>query len=224
MRRPLLATLAVCFALTAGACASRADDGPLAAPESTSTSVDDSSTVPTSPSDTTTDECRPGDLDPTDLEPLMLAERDGFDLEPDDVGDTGPSDLAKAISDDEQPDAAAVMQELGFRRGYQRYWTNSAGGGLVVFVYEFCDGLGAVGYGNRVFDFVDGLTPFEVVGATGARGISGTRDGALVAYASRVAGPTLVLTVASGPEGTVLLREVQSRATALLADQIAALG
>jgi hypothetical protein len=224
MRRRLVIALAVGLALTAGACASRAEDGALGTSDPATTTTGGATTTTAAATDPPTDECRAGDLDPAALESLVVDEREGFQLEADDVGDTGPSDLAKAIHDDEQDDAAQVMADLGFRRGYQRYWTNDAGGGLVVFVYEFCDGLGALTYGDRVLDYVDDLSPFEVVGAAGARGISGTRDDVIVAYVSGVSGSTLVLSVANGPEGAAELDEVRASATSLLVDQIAALG
>ena len=46
----------------------------------------------------------------------------GFVAQPDAVGDTGPSDLAKAARDDGQPDALQALRAEGFVRGYQRLW------------------------------------------------------------------------------------------------------
>jgi hypothetical protein len=165
-------------------------------------------------------ECSPDDLEADDLEPVMVDEREGFEQQADDVGDTGPSDLAKAIRDDTGPDAEAALTEVGFRRGYQRFWSNRAEHGLVVFVYEFCEEAGAVSYRDRLLSTIPDLEPFEVVGIRGAKGISGIGDGVVAAFALATTGPTLVFTLANGKEGTVLLREVQDRATALLGDQL----
>ena len=216
MRLPVPAAV-LSVVLLLGACASQSSDS-LGI---TTTSV--STTEPTPKPEPEPGTCTADDLEGAALEPAMLDERAGFSLQSDEVADTGPSDLAKAIRDDEQPDAATVLADLGFRRGYQRYWTNRAGNELVAFVYEFCDAESAAAYGERVFQIVPGLEPFEVVGAPGARGMSGSNGGALVAYATATYETTLVFTLARGAEGTVLLTEVRDRSTALLIDQVEAL-
>ncbi|HYH49294.1 MAG TPA: hypothetical protein VEG38_07075, partial [Acidimicrobiia bacterium] len=48
-----------------------------------------------------------------------------YKIQPNDVGDTGPSDLEKAVRDDGGDDARAVLTRNGFVRGYQRYWSKS---------------------------------------------------------------------------------------------------
>lgn len=103
--------------------------------------------------------CVAGDMDPRLLAPLVVEDVPGFSQEPDSTGGTGPSDLAKAISDDGQPDADRVLNETGFRAGYQRLWSNNADDRLVIFVYEFCKEDGAQSYAQR------GATVFERAGA-----------------------------------------------------------
>jgi len=67
----------------------------------------------------------------------------GFVRQPDSAGDTGPSDLAKAIRDDGAPDAASALRSAGFVRGYQRLWEGPQQAQIIVFVYEFGLATGA---------------------------------------------------------------------------------
>jgi hypothetical protein len=67
----------------------------------------------------------------------------GFARQPDSVGDTGPSDLAKAIRDDRQPDAAQALKDERFVQGYQRLWMNPARAQIIVFIYQFASPAGA---------------------------------------------------------------------------------
>ena len=127
-------------------------------------------TTETSLSTTTTTRvvaCVAGDLDPRQLAPSMIEDVPDFAREPDDVGNTGPSDLGKAILDDGAPDAERVLNETGFRAGYQRLWTNATGDELAVFVYQFCKEDGARRYASRTPDlFADAGLPIQpVVGA-----------------------------------------------------------
>src|SRR5207244_8351257 len=59
----------------------------------------------------------------------------GFVLQPDNVDDTGPSDLAKAIRDDGSPDAGKILRAEGFVRGYQQLWIDAQGAQIIVFLY-----------------------------------------------------------------------------------------
>lgn len=122
---------------------------------------------------------------------------------------TGPSDLAKAVSDDGRSDAEAVLTEAGFMGGYQRAWqTDDQSTFVVVFLYQFSSPEGAVAYGDRAikaFDTDTTLTSkaFEVADIPDAKGrslinlntggglaasISFTKDGYLVQL--NVIGPT----------------------------------
>jgi hypothetical protein len=51
--------------------------------------------------------------------------------------DTGPSDLAKAIKDDGEPNAGKALRSEKFVRGYQRIWIGPEHDQIIVFVYQF---------------------------------------------------------------------------------------
>lgn len=101
----------------------------------------------------------------------------GYVQQADDVADTGPSDLDKAVRDELEPDARTALTAAGFVAGYQRYWADPKGGAIVEFVYQFRDETAATGYLER---WVDGATdptagptnPFIVPEVPGARGLS----------------------------------------------------
>jgi hypothetical protein len=92
------------------------------------------------------DGCKVGSGNADDLESLMPEPPDGFRQESDDVGDTGPSDFAKAARDDGTDEAAEILTDAGFLAGYQRLWSNNPDEELILFVYEFCDDAGAQRY------------------------------------------------------------------------------
>jgi hypothetical protein len=74
----------------------------------------------------------------------------GYLQQPDSVGDTGPSDLAKAVSDDGGgSDAKAALVKDGFVGGYQRLWQTADENRIIVFIYQFADAAGATEYHNR---------------------------------------------------------------------------
>ena len=135
---------------------------------------------------------------PADLEPLLISDVPaGFVRQPDDVGDTGPSNLDKAASDDGADDARAFLQSHGFIAGYQRLWAaglrNDASGNpdldhadqIVVFLYAFRDSAGASAYMQRTLqgsqDAQPGqdMTRYEPTGIPGAVGFTGgnAKDG-----------------------------------------------
>jgi hypothetical protein len=61
----------------------------------------------------------------------------GFVRQAEDVGDTGPSDLAKAARDEGTANAEELLRSEGFVRGYQRLWIGPSHEQLIVFVYQF---------------------------------------------------------------------------------------
>jgi hypothetical protein len=78
------------------------------------------------------------------LEALLIAKVPaGFVRQPDDFGDTGPSNLAKAARDDGEPGAVKALRAERFLRGYQRLWMNAADDQIIVFLYQFVDTSGA---------------------------------------------------------------------------------
>jgi hypothetical protein len=76
----------------------------------------------------------------------------GFELQADDVADTGPTNLAKATDDDVSPDGGRALMSSGFQGGYQRQWTSvDAGTGNTLsadfaFLYQFATPEGAQAY------------------------------------------------------------------------------
>jgi hypothetical protein len=103
---------------------------------------------------------------------LVTAVPSGYRAQPDDVGDTGPSDLAKAASDDGDPDATAVLTSAGFVAGYQRLWVNQNDDELIVFLYQFAQPAGATSYNERSIAGSGPATAFAVAGVPGAKGFS----------------------------------------------------
>jgi hypothetical protein len=150
----------------------------------------------------------------------------GFALQPDRVGDTGPSDLAKAVRDDGGSDARAVLTHAGFRRGFQRLWVKQgADDENILFLYQFGDAAGASEYDQRsrgrLTEQTKGpqLTPFDVAGipgATGVRGADQTGSAAIVLFAKDV---YVVQAVANGAPGL----DESAAATALAQAQYARL-
>jgi hypothetical protein len=111
------------------------------------------------------------------LEQLLIESLpQGFVQVDDELVDTGPSDLAKAIRDDGEPDAEQVLSDAGFVRAYQRLWeTEDQSGLIIVFLYEFSDPNGAAAYAERALQLIEGnaaVTPveFDVEGIPGAVG------------------------------------------------------
>ncbi|MCU1376165.1 MAG: hypothetical protein JWO68_3451 [Actinomycetia bacterium] len=129
----------------------------------------------------------------------------GWEQQPDDVGDTGPSDLEKAVRDDGQDDARQVLTADGFVAGYQRLWAKGEDGQIIDFLYQYDTAEGAAHQNARMAQLNSqpeaGVTeePFAVPGIPGATGshLSGpdgsaafvmfTRDGYAVQL--RVNGP-----------------------------------
>jgi hypothetical protein len=69
----------------------------------------------------------------------------GYTVAPDSVGDTGPSDLAKAIRDDGSPNARDLLTRTKFAFGYQRLW-EKGNDQIIDFLYQFGGATGAATY------------------------------------------------------------------------------
>jgi hypothetical protein len=67
----------------------------------------------------------------------------GFVAQSPDAYDTGPSNLAKAIRDDGEPNAGKVLRAEKFVRGYQRIWIGPEHDQIIVFLYQFESWTGA---------------------------------------------------------------------------------
>jgi len=186
-----IAGVALFALLVAGACGD--DDS-----ESSSDATEETTT-------TSTSECEADDLDPEELESATVEDvPDGFERQPDDAGDTGPSDQAKAITDDGEDGAEEALAE--FRRGYQWLWEDADGNQLISFVYEFCDESGAMGYMDRGKELTESeatdVTEFDVAGLEGEATGVGTGDGYQFAYVDVLDGASYVRTMAFTEQGS----------------------
>jgi hypothetical protein len=118
------------------------------------------------------------------LEPkLIKTVPAGYIQQDDSVGDTGPSDLDKAVRDEGGDDAREVLTRDGFVAGYQRYWTKGDDE-LIDFLYQFSNPTGTNDYFQRtveVFGTSDEdttVTTFAVANVPGAKGfLAKTPDG-----------------------------------------------
>lgn len=190
-----------------------------AATTTTSTTASDPTTT------AATGECAAGDADPAELEKLIVDDVAGFQKESDDVGDTGPSSLAKAISDDGEADAERALTDGRFRRGYQRLWSNEANDTIVLFLYEFCDGAGATAYGKRGSDLLAAasgmeVTPFAAEGV--GSGVALSTDTIEAAFVVAPSGANLVEAISYAATGTDPAA-VRQRAIDLASAQLARL-
>ena len=137
-RRAALAVLAmVSLAACGGGAGKSAAGGQVADPDATTTTIK----APTVKVAKTSEELGKA---------LRISVPDGYVLQPDQVGDTGPSDLEKAAHDDGGDDAHDMLTRTGFVRGYQRQWSRSDTDEILVYVYQFGDNAGATEYTNRL--------------------------------------------------------------------------
>jgi hypothetical protein len=117
------------------------------------------------------------------LVPRLLAEVPaGYEQQPDNVGDTGPSDFEKAVRDEGSPDARRVLEADGFVAGYQRLWTRDEDGTIIDFVYRFSAPGGAEHYRDRTLasfrEETEGaqVSELSVPDVPGARGVRIVED------------------------------------------------
>ncbi|MGH9180002.1 MAG: hypothetical protein ACRD0N_15830 [Acidimicrobiales bacterium] len=140
------------------------------------------------------------------LVPRLLSEVPaGYEQQPDIVGDTGPSDLEKAIRDDTDDDAREVLTADRFVAGYQRMWAKGEEATIILFLYEFEEPAGAAHYLQRTLDAIaaDGDTEtFDVPGVPGGRGLRSTdeEDPAAVVLMTRAG--YLAQVVVTGPDAS----------------------
>jgi hypothetical protein len=152
---------------------------------------------------------------------LDISVPDGYMLQPDQVGDTGPSDIDKASHDDGGNDAHDVLTRTRFVRGYQRMWSRSETDDFVVYLYQFADHAGAVEYTNRLTADATAPTPgvtlgtFTVPEINGAVGVNASDSTSANSSVTFVKGPYSVQIVVTGATPTGL----RSLATALAEEQ-----
>jgi hypothetical protein len=148
--------------------------------------------------------------DPEELEALMVSEvPTGYVLQPDDVGDTGPSDLDKAARDqgEDPAESRAFLEEAGFRRGYQRLWLDPERRRIIVFVYEFTDRAGALSQ----LDEASELAEAQGIVATGSiEGILGST----VLHAPAPLGATAAGMFVKGSSAVQVIADGDTRAEA----------
>lgn len=129
----------------------------------------------------------------------------GYEQQPDIVGDTGPSDLEKAIRDDTEDDARQVLTADRFVAGYQRMWAKGEEATIILFLYQFEEPGGAAHYMQRTVDAIadDGNTEtFEVPGVPGGRGLRSTNEEEAAAVVLMTRGGYLAQVVVTGADSS----------------------
>ena len=189
---------------------------------STSSSSGGSTVQSTSPSNSSASGAAAGDF----ATRLLTDVPSGFVLQPDTVGDTGPSDLAKATRDDGDPNAEALLTGEGFLRGYQRLWRDGSKNSIIVFLYEFQTPDGAMADFNRKHPQLKakappGATEFAVEGLpSGASGgVIGTSNGTTLAVVDFASGVYNVRLVCGGPT----VADAQAEVSTLASQQLSRL-
>lgn len=152
---------------------------------------------------------------------LNIAPPDGYMLQPDPVGDTGPSDIVKASKDDGGADASEFLTRTGFLRGYQRMWSRSETDDFIIYLYQFATPAGAAEYTARLT--ADATTPapdvtlgqFPVSSIGTAVGVTATTKASANSSVTFVKGPYSVQVIVNSttPAG------LQSLATALAEEE-----
>ena len=189
---------------------------------SSSSRPDATSTSGSSPAATSITRAAPSSAD--ELAALLIADvPSGFVVQPDTVGDTGPSTLAKAAKDDGDPDASQRLTEEGFIRGYQRLWQDSGHHRIVVFLYQFASATGAGQDYDRSHPKLQATAPkdavtFALAGlqADKSGGLMGTTASNGIAVADFTADVYNVRIEVSGTN----LEQLQQRVTQLAAEQL----
>jgi hypothetical protein len=193
-------------ALLAGACGDDDDKGSTATKRRVPTTAD---------AVTPTTEGTGGTSAAAALEPLLITDVPaGFVRQSDDVGDTGPSDLAKAIRDDGEDDARDALTKAGFVAGYQRLWVNAEDDELILFLYQFKDEAGTASYEARTLDGLEGATAFDVPGVPDAKGLEHSDDDVSAAVIVFTKGPYLVQVVTNASSLAGLKDRLRPLATA----------
>ena len=134
----------------------------------------------------------------------------GYMLQPDQIGDTGPSDLEKASRDDGGNDAREFLTRTRFVRGYQRKWSRSETDDFIVYLYQFADHAGAAEYTNRLAaDATNGtagvtIEQFGVPSIGGAVGATTSDPAFASSSVTFVKGPYSVQIVVNGSTPTGL--------------------
>jgi hypothetical protein len=150
---------------------------------------------------------------------LVKAVPAGYAQRPDSAGETGPSDLAKAVRDDGAPGAQAALTQDGFLHGYRRLWSTADKHDLLVVLYHFRTAAGATAYVQRMAALSRaGTKPapaaLAVTGIPGSVGWQGTTSAGQVAAAYFARGVYAVGVLVDGPVASGLAPIAQQMAVA----------
>jgi len=149
------------------------------------------------------------------LATLILATvPNGFTRQPDDVGQTGPTDITKAALDDVSRTARHALVVTGFVAGYQRQWTSSDGYTIDTdFLYQFQTDKGAQGYAQHWRDTLlqtnqpgfalQSFTPAFIPGGYGLEGRDKTGSTAVVILAKDVYAVEVTVNAGTASPGSV---------------------
>jgi hypothetical protein len=125
-------------------------------PTTSTTGASASSTTSTPATGTTTTTAAPTQptVPATSLAALILDNApSAYPRQPDDVGQTGPTNISQAALDDVSPNARRALLVTGFVNGYQRQWTSPDGYTIdQIFLYQFSTPKGALGYAQHWHD------------------------------------------------------------------------
>ncbi len=152
---------------------------------------------------------------------LNITAPEGYLLQPDHVGDTGPTDIVKASRDDGGNDAQDFLIRTGFVRGYQRQWMRTGDDDFAVYLYQFGSNAGAVEYTNRLT--ADATTApagvtierFDLAGIGGAVGVNASDPTFASSSVTFVKGPYSVQIIVNAKK----LPGLQPLATAIAEEQ-----
>ena len=121
-------------------CSSKGSERSTATTATTATTETTATTATTAPATAPT---RPSPAEFAALEQKLVQQVPDYVLEPDAVGDTGPSDLAKAKRDDGTKAGADLLVRNGFKLGYQKLFVDPAEDQVIIFAYDFNTVAGA---------------------------------------------------------------------------------
>jgi hypothetical protein len=153
----------------------------------------------------------------------------GYARDPDDVGQTGPTDAAKAAQDDVSRTARHALVVTGFVAGYQRQWTSPDGYTIDTdFLYQFQSAKGAQGYAQHWQDTLlrtnqqsfalQSFTPAFIPGGSGLEGRDKTGSTAVVIFAKGLYAVEATVNAGTALPGAVAVDE-SGAATSLAAAQ-----
>lgn len=120
----------------------------------------------------------------------------GYPRQADDIGQTGPTNIAQAADVDVSQNARRALLVTGFVTGYQRQWTSPDGYTIdQIFLYQFETPKGAQGYAQHWHDTLvktnsgsplQSFTPAFIPGALGLKTQDKTGSTAVVMYAKGI--------------------------------------